>query len=271
MGKLEDLRHIIRSYGSALVCFSGGVDSTFLLKVAADELGDKCWAFTAASLTMAASEAKSAADLAKDLVGERYVAVNSGELEKRAFRENTVDRCYYCKHEAVSLARIEAHRLGLAEVLIGTNADEIAAGHRPGARAAHELGAKSPLVEVGLNKAEIRELSRFLGLRTWDKPQIACLSSRFPYGTEIKPERLLQVDTFEDGLHRMGFGQLRVRYHDQVARLELLPEEWERAADERTAIVALGKSVGFDYVAIDLEGFRTGSMNEPLVRIRTAR
>jgi len=258
--KLARLREILRGYGSVLCTFSGGVDSTFLLRVAHDELGDRCVAMTAVSPTMARAEAEEARRLCRDL-GCRLEEVESHELERPDFARNPVDRCYHCKTELLTLARPVADRLGLAEVLVGTNRDDLG-DHRPGLKAALERGARQPLADAGLTKAEIRELSRELGLPTWDKPQLACLSSRFPYGTEITPERLRQVDGLEEGLRALGFRQLRVRYHESLARLELEPEALPRALELRAEILELGRRHGFTFVAVDLAGYRTGSLNQ---------
>jgi pyridinium-3,5-biscarboxylic acid mononucleotide sulfurtransferase len=268
--KLESLRAIIRDYRSALVCFSGGVDSTLLLKVAAEALGERCWALTALSETMARSEQEDAVRLGAELgLGERHIVIRSHELERPGFSQNPTDRCYMCKSELLELARPEAERLGAQAILLGTNLDDLG-DHRPGLRAADERGASHPMVDAGLTKDDVRQISRELGLRTWNKPQLACLSSRFPYGTEITPERLARVDRFEEELRRLGFGQLRVRYHDSIARLELDPTEMARALDPevRARLVAVGRELGFTYVAVDLGGYRTGAMNEGVVRIR---
>jgi len=268
--KLERLRAIIRGYDSALVCFSGGVDSTLLLKVAVDVLGDRCHALTAVSDTMARAEREDALHLGRELgLGDRHVVVDSHELERDNFTDNPTDRCYLCKTELLEIAAPLADKLGARAILLGTNLDDLG-DHRPGLRAADERGAVHPMVEAGLRKADVRALSRELGLRTWDKPQLACLSSRFPYGTEITPERLGRVDRFEEGLRELGFGQLRVRFHDTIARLELDPDEARRAFEPevRARLVELGKELGFTYVAVDLAGYRTGAMNEGVVQIR---
>jgi uncharacterized protein len=259
------LEQVIAGYESALVCFSGGVDSTLLLRVAHDVLGDRCVGLTAVSITMAASERTAARELA-DGMGARLEVVESHELERPGFAQNPTDRCYHCKAELLEIARPRADALALAEVLIGTNLDDLG-DHRPGLAAANERGARHPLVDAGLTKADVRALSRQLGLPTWDKPQLACLSSRFPYGTEITPERLRQVDGFEDALRGLGFRQLRVRYHGEVARLEIEIADMPRALEAREAIVKAGRASGFTFVALDLAGFASGSLNQ-LIALR---
>jgi uncharacterized protein len=261
--KLDKLRDILRGYGRVVVAFSGGVDSAFLLKVAVDTLGDACHAVTAVSETMARSEIADTAALADELgLAERHHVVDSHELARPGFAQNPTNRCALCKTELMDLAQPVAAALG-ARVALGTNVDDLG-DVRPGITAAIERGAAMPMVEAGLTKPEIRALSRTLGLRTWDKPQLACLSSRFPYGTEITPERLRRVDAFEDGLRGLGFRQLRVRFHDTIARLEIEHGELAKVIEVREAIVALGKQLGFAYVALDLAGFRSGSLNEVL-------
>ena len=264
--KLESLRSMVAGYGRAVVAFSGGVDSAFLLKVAADALGDGCHAVTAVSPTMARSEVVEAIALARELgLGDRHHAIDSHELEVPGFADNPAHRCALCKTELMDVAGPIAARLGGAPILLGTNIDDLG-DVRPGIAAARDRGAHMPMVEAGLRKQEIRALSRELGLRTWDKPQLACLSSRFPYGTQITPERLRRVDEFEDGLRELGFRQLRVRFHDTIARVELDADELPRivAPGVRAQVVALGKRLGFAYVALDLGGFRSGSLNEVL-------
>ncbi len=264
--KLDALRTTLTDYGQVVVAFSGGVDSAFLLKVAVDALGDRCHAVTAVSPTMARSEITAASELAAQLgLGVRHHVVQSHELEVPGFSDNPTHRCALCKTELMDVAGPIAARLGDAAILLGTNVDDLG-DVRPGIAAARDRGARMPMVDVGLTKPEIRELSRELALPTWDKPQLACLSSRFPYGTKITPERLRQVDDFEDGLRAMGFKQLRVRFHDTIARLEIDTPDLARviAPGIRDRIVTLGKQLGFSYIALDLAGFRSGSLNEVL-------
>jgi uncharacterized protein len=258
------LRGLVADCGSALVCYSGGVDSTLLLKVAHEVLGEQCVAMVALSPTMAASERTAALDLARSM-GVRVEVVESHELSRPEFRMNPQDRCYYCKGELLDLAKPLAARLGMREILLGTNTDDLG-DYRPGLQAARDHGARQPLVDAAFSKAEVRELSRALGLPTWNKPQLACLSSRFPYGTEITPERLRQVDGLEDGVRALGFRQVRARWHGEIARLELEADAIARAAEPatRAAIVKLGRDLGFTFVALDLAGFHTGSLNQLL-------
>ena len=270
--KLERLREILRAQDGLLVAFSGGVDSSLLLKVAADQLGERCHALTCVSDTMARAEADDARLLGVELgLGDRHHVVESSELERPGFADNPRHRCALCKTELMEIAAPLAAELGLSAIALGTVADDLG-DDRPGIAAAASRGAISPLVEAGLSKSEVRALSREFGLRTWNKPQLACLSSRFPYGTRITPERLRRVDRFEEGLRELGFAQLRVRFHDSIARLELEQADLARALEPavRDAILALGAELGFTYVALDLRGYRSGSLNEgePLVSIR---
>ena len=266
--KLDALHARIADYGQVVIAFSGGVDSAFLLAVAQRALGEHCHAVTAVSPTMARSEVQDAVALAARLgLGARHHVVESHELEVPGFADNPTHRCALCKTELMSVAQPIAAQLGGAPIALGTNVDDLG-DVRPGIAAARERGARMPMVDVGLAKAEIRALSKALDLPTWDKPQLACLSSRFPYGTKITEDRLRRVDDFEDGLRALGFRQLRVRFHDAIARLEVEVGELARALELRESIVALGKRLGFSYVALDLAGFRSGSLNEVLVQLK---
>lgn len=270
MSKLSSLRETLAGYDRVVVAFSGGVDSAFLLRVAVDALGERVHAVTAVSPTIAQSEVREARELAAAMgLGDRHHMIESHELEVPGFAENPTHRCALCKTELMDIAAPIAERLD-AVVVLGTNTDDLG-DVRPGIAAARDRGAKMPMVDVGLTKQEIRALSKDLGLPTWDKPQLACLSSRFPYGTQITPDRLRRVDEFEDGLRALGFRQLRVRFHDTIARLEIDAEDIARVVDVREQIVALGKRLGFAYVALDLAGFRSGSMNEVLIPLKRAR
>ena len=209
--KLRRLSRLLQDMPSAIVCYSGGVDSAFLLKVAHDALGSSLRALTAVSPSLAARELDMARPPATEL-GVAHLLVESNELKREGYRDNPENRCYFCKTELMVVATAEAKRLGCDNILIGTNADDIK-GHRPGMKATEEYGAKHPMVAVGLTKTEVRMLSKDFGLPTWDRPQMACLSSRFPYGTKISRERLGRVERFEDGLVALGFEGCRVRFH----------------------------------------------------------
>jgi len=259
--KYEHLRSIIGGLGGCVIGFSGGVDSTFLFSVAVDVLRERALAVTATSETYPERERNEACELAA-LIGGRHRLVVSEELDIPEFQDNPRDRCYYCKRELFGKLREIADSEGLPHVLDGTNLDDLG-DHRPGRRAAAELGVLSPLEQAGLTKDDIRRLSRTLNLPTWDKPAYACLSSRFPYGTAITSERVRQVGRAEEELYRLGFRVLRVRYHGDVARLELGPEEFAATTGPlREEVLRCIKAAGFVYVAVDLRGYRTGAMNE---------
>ncbi len=259
--KSDKLRRILTDMDGCVIGFSGGVDSTLLFAVAAGVLGEKALAVTATSKTYPERELNEARQLAEK-IGGRHLVIVSEELDIPEFRDNPRNRCYFCKKELFGKLRTIADREGLGYVLDGTNIDD-AGDHRPGRTAAEELRVRSPLEEAGFTKQDIRDLSHELGLSTWDKPAFACLSSRFPYGTAITPERVEQVGLAEESLRGIGFRTVRVRYHGTVARIELGEEEFERATGTlRDEIVRLIKMAGFTYVALDLQGYRTGAMNE---------
>jgi uncharacterized protein len=262
--KYENLKKYIKQLGSAVIAFSGGVDSTFLAKVCKDVLNDSCLAVTATSSTYPEREFKEALELAKE-IGIRHKIIKSEELEIEGFSKNPIDRCYYCKSELFSKLKKVADDEGIEYVLDGTNADDTG-DFRPGRRAAKELGVKSPLLECGFTKDDIREMSKRLGLPTWNKPAYACLSSRFPYGQEITSEKLSMVEKSEEYLLNLGFVGFRVRHHGDIARIELNPDQINMMMDEniRKKVVSKLKEIGFKYVSLDLEGYRTGSMNEAI-------
>lgn len=259
--KTDRLRAILADMGGCVIGFSGGVDSTLLFAVAAELLGERALAVTATSQTYPERELNEARELA-GRIGGRHRVIVSEELDIPEFRDNPRNRCYYCKKELFGKLREIAGREGLGHVLDGTNCDD-AGDHRPGRTAAAELGVRSPLEEAGFTKQDIRDLSLYMGLTTWDKPAFACLSSRFPYGTAITPARVGQVGRAEESLRGLGFRTLRVRYHGSVARIELGEGEFERAAgSHRDEVIRVVKAAGFTYVALDLQGYRTGAMNE---------
>jgi len=258
--KLDALRAALARAGGALVAFSGGVDSTFVLAVAREVLGAQVLALTAHSPSVPEAEREEARRLAARL-GVRHLEVQSREGDDPRYRANGPDRCYFCKSELYRLCAEVARREGMASILDGFNADD-RSDHRPGHRAALEAGISSPLAEAGLGKAEIRAWSEAYGLPTWDKPQMACLASRLPYGTEVTPERLAQVERAEAGLRALGLRSFRVRWHGPVARVEVAADELEGAFARRAEIVRAVKEAGFRLVALDLEPFRSGRMNE---------
>jgi len=259
----------LRSLGSALVAYSGGVDSALLLALAVEALDDRAVAFTALSPAVAPDELEGARAVARQL-GVRHIERRSAELEDPRYAANPVNRCYYCKTELYSLALAEAAALRLEAVVSGTNADELG-DYRPGLQAAAEHRVVQPLAEAGLTKAEIRALSRELGLPTWDKPQQPCLSSRIPYGTEVTPERLEQLARSEMALRALGLREFRVRYHGEIARIEAGEADFERLLRVRAEAVAALKAAGFKFVSVDLEPFRSGRLNEAagLVPLKT--
>ncbi|MFO7982378.1 MAG: ATP-dependent sacrificial sulfur transferase LarE [Desulfuromonadales bacterium] len=261
--KYAKLKTILREMETAIIAFSGGVDSTFLLRVARDVLGtENVIALTATSPTYPQYEFEESRQLAKQM-DVRQIVIESNELDIPGFAKNDPRRCYYCKHELFSLCRDKARELRFNAILDGSNVDDLC-DDRPGREAAEELDIRSPLVEARLTKNEIRYISRDLGLATWQKQPFACLSSRFPYGTEITAGRLEQVGRCEMFMRHKGFRNYRVRYHGELARIEVAPEEIDRLLDTqlRGEIVEALKKAGFTYVSLDLQGYRTGSMNE---------
>ena len=259
MGKLDDLKKNLRGLGEVAVAFSGGVDSTFLLKVAHDVLGDKVLALTAASVFIPRSELEAA----KKFCTEnkiRQTIFEADVLSIEGIKDNPAERCYLCKRELFK----NFLRLAEDKILVeGSNKDD-EGDYRPGMKALAELKIKSPLREVGLYKSEIRTLSEELNLSTWNKPSMACLASRFVYGERLTAEKLSKVEAAEEFLSGAGFNKLRVRVHGNLARIEILPEDFSKLMTERGELVDKLKSLGFDYVTLDLQGYRVGSMNEPL-------
>ena len=263
--KLARMREILAPMRSVIVAFSGGVDSTFVLKVAYETLGDKVLALTTTSPTMPDEDRESALAMAR-VIGARQLIVESNELEIPGYSANPLNRCYLCKHNLFTVCEAKAAELGIDNIVDGLNLDDLH-DYRPGMQAASEKRVRHPLVEAELTKAEIRELSRAMSLPTWDRPASPCLSSRFPYGTEITPDGLAKVAAGERILHAMGFKVARVRFHGEVARLELERSEIARIFEPqiRDTVDREFKKIGFRFVAIDLKGFRSGSLNEGVI------
>ncbi len=260
--KVPILKGELSALESVVVAFSGGVDSTFLLKMCCDVLGEKVLAVTADSPIHPARELPDAVKIAGSF-GVKHLVLQSKELENPRFTANSPDRCYHCKVELFKTLRGLAASYGILNVVEGSNLDDLG-DHRPGMRAAAELGIRQPLQEAGLTKAEIRAISKDLGLPTWNKPSMACLASRIPYGTPITREALAMIDSAEDFIRSLGIKQVRVRHYGHMARIEVEPQDIEKLAreDNRHLMLDHLKGLGYLHVTLDLAGYRTGSLDE---------
>ncbi len=266
--KWEHLKTLLHEMRSAVLAYSGGVDSSLLLRAASEVMGPQLVAVTAVSETYPAGELEAAKNFARSL-GVTHRILQTEELSSESFVQNPPDRCYYCKKELFGKLRQLAETEGITSVIEGSNVDDLK-DHRPGRTAAQEYAVRSPLVEAGLSKSEVREIARRLELSVWDKPSLACLSSRIPYGTRITPKILQAVQRAEDHLRARGFRQVRVRHHGETARIEIDRSEFPKLLSNNVAdqITTALKEIGYTYISLDLEGYRTGSMNEGMERVR---
>ena len=262
--KYEKLKNILKGMGEVVVAYSGGVDSTFLLKVARDVLGDKAFGVLATSPIYPSREYKNALEIASK-IGVKIKVIDTKETDDIKFKENPLNRCYYCKTELFTKIKAISKKENFNNFVDGSNIDDIS-DYRPGMKALKELGIRSPLMEANLTKNEVRQLSKILHLPTWDKPALACLSSRFPYGVEIDINKLKMVDSVENYLHDKGFKNVRARHYDKTIRIEVSENEIGKFFDSelRKRVTKKIKEIGYTYVALDLEGYRQGSMNEVL-------
>jgi pyridinium-3,5-biscarboxylic acid mononucleotide sulfurtransferase len=257
--RLDNARGIVRDLGSVLVAYSGGVDSSLLLKLALDELGDRAVAALASSPAYPESEQEEARSLARSL-GARLMEVSTNEVELEAYQRNNPDRCFHCKEELFDTLEPVQRDLSLAHLAYGATADDTE-DHRPGHGSAVRRGVRFPLLEAGMGKSEIRAAARTLGLPNWNKPSFACLSSRIPHGTAVTVAALRQIEAAEAALKAAGFTQVRVRHHGDVARIEVEPQEIPRLVAERDRLVRAVREAGYKFVSVDLEGYTTGSLN----------
>ncbi|HLV81695.1 MAG TPA: ATP-dependent sacrificial sulfur transferase LarE [Chthonomonadaceae bacterium] len=265
--KYTALQQILREMGQVVIGYSGGVDSTLVLKVAHDVLGENAVAVTGDSEAFPQGEVDAALQVAETM-GVTVARVTTHELANPHFAVNTPDRCYHCKTELFTQLRQVAEERGIPWIADGSHADDGRPGdHRPGMKAAAERSVRSPLREAGMTKADVRALALHLGVPNWDKPSFACLSSRFPYGTHITAELLAQLDACEKFLRALGFRQFRVRHHDTIARIEVEPQDIPRVVELRETIFARFKELGYTYVTLDLEGYRSGKMNDTLQKL----